>query len=81
MPELYLKEGSYVFTFVGENLDELEVTWTGESIETEQITDGRMRRRYQVDISTPQTIQYMTSGDGVEIDRISYENARLFEEE
>lgn len=81
MSELYLKEGSYVFTFVGENLDELEVTWTGESIETEQITDGRMRRRYQVDISTPQTIQYMTSGDGVEIDRISYENAGLFEEE
>lgn len=81
MSEIYLKEGSYVFTFAGENLDELEVTWSGEGIDTEQLTDGRMRRRYQVDIRTPQTIQYITSGYGTEIERVSYENAVLFEEE
>lgn len=79
--EVYLKSGSYVFTFAGENLNELEVNWSGENIVTEQLTDGKIRRRYCVEIKEPQTIQYIVSGDGVTIDKISYENAVLFEEE
>ena len=79
--EVYLNSGSYVFTFVGENLDELEVNWSGESIETEQLTDGKIRRRYRVDIDKPQTIQYMVSGDGIKLEKISYENTVLFEKE
>lgn len=79
--EVYLKEGSYVFTFVGENLDELEVNWIGEGIETEQLTDGKIRKRYCVEIFKPQTIQYLISGDEIEINRISYENTELFSKE
>lgn len=77
--EVYLDSGEYVFTFAGRQLDNLEVTWSGKGIETEQLTDGKIRRRFYVQIDTPQTIQYIVSGDGVEIDRISYENAVLFE--
>lgn len=78
--EVYLNSGSYVFTFAGENLDKLEVDWSGKNLHTEQLTDGRIRRRYQVDIQEPQTIQYMISGENISIERISYENAVLFEE-
>lgn len=79
--EVYLNSGNYVFTFAGENLDELEVNWSGESIETEQLTDGKIRRRYRVKVNAPQTIQYIVSGEGIDVDRISYENEVLFEAE
>ena len=81
MPEVYLNSGSYIFTFVGENLDELEVNWSGDNIETERLTDGKIRNRYRVNINKPQIIQYLLLGDGIVIDKITYENAILFEEE
>lgn len=81
VPEVYLNSGNYIFTFVGENLDELEVNWSGDNIETERLTDGKIRNRYRVNINKPQTIQYLLSGDGIVIDKITYENAILFEEE
>lgn len=77
--EVYLESGSYIFTFGGENLDELQVKWTGEDIETEQLTDGKIKNRYRVEVNKPQTIQYIFTGEGFEIEKISYENAMLFE--
>lgn len=78
--EVYLKEGSYIFTFLGENIDELKVDWIGTNIETEQLTDGKMRRRYCVNVPISQNMQYFVAGEKVSIDKISYENAVLFDE-
>lgn len=79
--EVFLNAGSYVFTFIGENLEELQVDWSGTSIESEQLTNGKIRRKYQIDVDVPQNIQYTVVGDGINLEKVSYENAVLFEEE
>lgn len=78
--ELYLNGGDYVFTFAGENLGNLDVEWLGNGIEVEQLTDGKIRRRYHIKVDEPQKIQFIFSGEKVKVDKISYENAVLFEE-
>lgn len=79
--EVYLESGDYVFTFSGENLDKLQVNWSGEGINVSQLTDGKIRRRYQVEIGSPQTIKYQITGNEMQVNTVSYENAILFEEE
>lgn len=76
--EVYLKPGDYVMTFAGRNIDNMQVAWESQGAVINQSTDGRIRRRYQMHIDTPQTVKYTISGDGIEIERVSYENADLF---
>lgn len=75
---VYLNQGSYIFTFAGQNIEALNVDWIGEGIKVEQVTDGRLRRRYKVQVNTPQTVNYTISGENLIIDKIAYENEHLF---
>lgn len=77
--EVFLEEGDYVMTFTGKNIDNMQVTWEAQDAVINQSTDGRIRRRYHVHIDMPQTVKYTVSGEGIEIERISYENADLFQ--
>lgn len=79
--QVYLKTGEYVFTFAGENLDNLQVIWAGMDINTEQLTDGKMKNRYKVTVNSPQTISYQAVGESIYVEKVSYENEELFEEE
>ena len=76
--EVYLNAGEYIFTFAGQGLHDLQVEWSGDNIETERLTDGRIRNRYRVKLDKAQNISFKASGDDVQIDRITYENADLF---
>jgi hypothetical protein len=80
--QIFLKEGSYVITFDGTDIKNMQVEWSGTDISVEQLTDGKIKRRYQIDVTTPQTVELNISGsDNMVIDKISYENAVLFDED
>jgi hypothetical protein len=79
--EVHLNAGSYVITFDGTDIKNMQVDWNGTDISVTQQTDGRIKRRYQIDVPSDQTISFGISGsDNMTIDKISYENAVLFDE-
>jgi hypothetical protein len=80
--KIFLKEGSYVITFDGTDIKNMQVEWSGTDISVDQLTNGKIKRRYQIDVTTPQTVELNISGsDNMVIDKISYENAVLFDED
>lgn len=76
--EVFLDEGDYVMTFEGENIHNMLVEWEVSNATVNQSTDGRIRRRYSIHVDVPQTVKYTVSGEDVSIEKISYENADLF---
>jgi hypothetical protein len=79
---VYLKEGSYVITFDGTDIKNMQVDWSGADISVTQLTDGRIKRRYQIDVPSDQIISFSIAGsESMVIDKISYENAVLFDED
>lgn len=80
MDEMFLKSGSYVFTFEGDNLKNLAVEWEGDNISVSRLTDGEIKRRFLVTVDSPQVIRFAVSGSDLQLSRISYENAELFPE-
>lgn len=78
--EIPLKEGRYIVTFSGEHLKKMEVNWTVDG-EVTQLTDGRIKRRYLVEVSKTQNVGYEIISNGANISTIYYENEKLFGEE
>jgi hypothetical protein len=79
--EIYLNAGSYVITFDGKDIKNMQVDWEGTDIGVEQLTDGRIKRRYQINVPSNQTVLFnISDSDNIVIDKISYENAELFDE-
>jgi hypothetical protein len=80
--EVHLNAGSYVITFDGTDIKNMQVDWNGTDMSVTQQTDGRIKRRYQIDVPSDQTISFSIAGsESMVIDKISYENAVLFDEE
>lgn len=77
--KLPLNEGRYIVTFAGEDLKDMEINWNIDG-EVTQLTNGRVKRRYLLDVSREQTVEYSIISDNAEVDRIYYENEILFEE-
>lgn len=77
---VFLEEGDYVMTFEGENIDTMKIEWESSSAVVNQSTDGRIRRRYAIHVDAPQTVKYTVLGEDVSIEKVSYENADLFNE-
>jgi len=78
--EIELKEGSYIVTFKGENLDHAHVMFEGENITVKRLTDGRIKNRYQIDIAVSQTIKYNITGNDIVVDKVFYEDIDLLDE-
>lgn len=72
-----LKAGRYIVTFAGENMKDMEVAWDVDG-EVTLLHNGRIKRRYLIDISTVQNVGYEITSNGANIDRIYYENEDLF---
>lgn len=73
-----LNEGRYIVTFSGENLKDMEVNWNIDGKVT-QLTNGRIKRRYLVEVSRKQYVEYEIINDGSVVDSIYYENENLFD--
>lgn len=78
--ELFLQDGKYIITFDGENIDEMDIQWENCRA-VEQLTDGRKKRRYSVEVNQQEKITFSIQVNGAQIDRIYYENKDLFGEE
>lgn len=76
----YLREGSYIVTINGDNLNHSLMVFEGEGIEVKRLTDGRIKNRYQLDVAVPQTIKFEVTGNGIVVDKIFYENTNLLDE-
>ncbi len=76
---LPLHEGRYIITFAGENVKDMEINWDIEG-EVTQLTDGRIKRRYLVDVQTEQDVGYEMILNGATVNSIYYENENLFDE-
>ncbi|MDE7324476.1 MAG: hypothetical protein K2N73_17520 [Lachnospiraceae bacterium] len=74
---LPLNEGRYIVTFSGENLKDMEVNWKVDG-EVTQLTNGRIKRRYQVNVSERQNVEYELISNGAMVDSVYYENEDLF---
>lgn len=78
--EIYLKEGSYIITINGSGLNNAQAVFVGEGIAVKRLTDGRIKNRYRVDVSAPQTIKFEITGNGISVDKVFYENDNLLDE-
>lgn len=77
--KLPLNEGRYIVTFSGEDLKDMKINWKIDG-EVTQLTNGRIKRRYLIDISRKQDIEYEIVTNGALVETIYYENENLFDE-
>lgn len=77
--KLPLNEGKYIVTFSGKDLKDMKIKWKVDG-EVTQLTNGRIKRRYLIDISRKQDIEYEIITNGASVETIYYENENLFNE-
>lgn len=75
--EVPLHAGRYILTFAGENLKDMGIEWDVDG-EVTLLDNGRLKRRYLVDIPAGQELGYGIVPNGACLDRIYYENENLF---
>lgn len=73
-----LNEGSYIITFNGGNLKDMNVKWNTD-VMVKQLTKGNVKKRYLVTVLRKQDVEFEIVENGANIDNIYYENENLFE--
>lgn len=76
---LSLKEGKYVITFAGENINKANIDWQLNGA-VQQLSNGKVKSRYEVYLSEPQTITFTINSENSKIETVSYEMVDTEEE-
>lgn len=67
---IYFEPGNYIVTFVGKDINDLEVKWKVNGT-VQQLTSGNIKSRYQIYLSEPQTVRF--EADETYVNSIYYE--------